>query len=59
MVPDDDWYAELVDGDPESAEESIRTMPLYDEEGVEIPDDELPWNNVTGMRGAPPALWAA
>ncbi len=42
MVPDDEWYDEL-----EMAEESIRAMPLYDEEGVEIPDDQLPWNNVT------------
>jgi len=46
MVPDDDWYAESVDDEPESADESIHAMPLYDEEGVEIPDDELPWNNV-------------
>lgn len=42
MVPDDDWYAESVDDEPESADEPIRAMPLYDKEGVEIPDDELP-----------------
>ncbi len=47
MVSDDDWYAGSVDEEPESAIESIRAMPLYDEEGIEIPDDELPWNNVT------------
>ncbi len=47
MVLDDDWFAESVDDEQESTEESIRTMPLYNEEGVEIPDDELPWNNVT------------
>ncbi len=47
MVSDDDWYAESVDEEPETTVESIRVMPLYDEEGVEIPDDELPWNNVT------------
>lgn len=51
MVSDDDWYVESVDEDPESAVESIRAMPLYDEEGVEIPDDELPWNNVTEENG--------
>ncbi len=46
MVSNDDWYAESVDEEPDSAVESIRVMPLYDEDGVEIPDDELPWNNV-------------
>ncbi len=45
MAPDD-WYNSSVDDELESAEESIRSMPLYDEDGVEIPDDELPWNNV-------------
>ncbi len=47
MFSDDDWYAESVDEETESAVESIRVMPLYDEESVEIPDNELPWNNVT------------
>ncbi len=46
MVSGDDWYDSSADNDLESAEESIRSMPLYDEDGVEIPDDELPWNNV-------------
>ncbi len=46
MVSNDDWYAESVDEEPDSAVKSIRVMPLYDEDGVEIPDDELPWNNV-------------
>ncbi len=47
MAPDDDWYDSSADDELESAEESIRSMPLYDEDGVEIPDYELPWNNVT------------
>ncbi len=47
MASEDDWYDSSTDDDLESAEESIRSMPLYDEDGVEIPDDELPWNNVT------------
>ena len=47
MVPNDDWYAESVDEESETAVESIRVMPLYDDEGIEIPDDELPWNNVS------------
>lgn len=45
MISNDDWYAESVDEESETAIESIRVMPLYDE-GIEIPDDELPWNNV-------------
>ncbi len=28
-----------------SAEDAMLTMPLYDEDGNEIPDEELPWNN--------------
>ncbi len=46
MVSDNDRYGESVDDEPETAVESIRVMPLYDEDGAEIPDDELPWNNV-------------
>ncbi len=42
MVPDDDWYVESVDEESDSAVESIRVMPLYNEDGAEIPDDELP-----------------
>ena len=47
MASEDDWYDSSADDELESAEESIRSMPLYDEDGVEIPDDELPWNNVS------------
>lgn len=47
MAFEDDWYDPSADDALESAEESIRSMPLYDEDGVEIPDDELPWNNMT------------
>ncbi len=47
MASEDDWYESSADDDLESAEDSIRSMPLYDEDGVEIPDDELPWNNMT------------
>ena len=43
----DDGYHSADDDDLESTEESIRSMPLYDEDGIEIPDDELPWNNVS------------
>ncbi len=46
MASEDDWYDPSADDDLESAEESIRSMPIYDEDGVEISDDELPWNNV-------------
>lgn len=46
MASEDDWYDSADDDDLESTEESIRFMPLYDEDGIEIPDDELPWNNV-------------
>ncbi len=52
MVSDDDWYGESVDDEPKTAVESIHVMPLYNEEGVEIPDDELPWNNVTEENGS-------
>ncbi len=46
MASEDDRYDPSTDDDLESAEESIRSMPIYDEDGIEIPDDELPWNNV-------------
>ncbi len=52
MVSDNDWYVDSVDEEPKSAVESIRVMPLYDEEGVEKPDNELPWNNVTEENGS-------
>ncbi len=43
MVPEDDWYG--ITDEEESAENAMLTMPLYDEDGNEIPDEELPWNN--------------
>lgn len=51
MVPEDDWYDSSADDGSaednlESVEEALRSMPLYDADGVEIPDDELPWNNM-------------
>ena len=42
MIPEDDWFD--VEGEV-SAENAMLTMPLYDEDGNEIPDEELPWNN--------------
>lgn len=45
MVPEDDWYG-LIDEET-SAEDAMLTMPLYDEDGNEIPDEELPWNNIS------------
>ena len=45
MVPEDDWYG-LVDEET-STEDAVPTMPLYDEDGNEIPDEELPWNNIS------------
>lgn len=44
MVPEDDWYVEADDDEAESDQEGIRSVLLYDEDGNEIPDDELPWN---------------
>ena len=45
MVPEDDWYAEEdEDEEAESYQEGIRSVLLYDEDGNEIPDEELPWN---------------
>ena len=43
MIPEDDWYD--VTDDELSNETAMLTMPLYDEDGNEIPDEELPWNN--------------
>ena len=47
MNPEDDWYENDEEDDEEEAEsdlEGIRSVPLYDDEGNEIPEDELPWN---------------
>lgn len=43
MVPNDDWY--YVADDESAIEPAMLTMPPYDEDGNEIPDEELPWNN--------------
>ncbi len=43
VVPKDDWFD--VE-DEASAEDAMLTMPLYDEDGNEIPDEEMPWNNM-------------
>ncbi|MBQ8622555.1 MAG: hypothetical protein IJ422_09640 [Oscillospiraceae bacterium] len=43
MVPDDDWYDMTDDDSP--IEPAMLTMPLYDEDGNEIPDEELAWNS--------------
>ena len=45
MIPEDDWYD--MAGDDSSIEPAMLTMPLYDEDGNEIPEEELPWNNMT------------
>lgn len=44
MLPEDDWYNTANEN--ESVENVMLTMPLYDEDGNEIPDEELPWNNM-------------
>ena len=42
MVPNDDWY-DAADDELDN-EPAMLTMPLYDEDGNEIPEEELPWN---------------
>ena len=44
VIPEDDWY-EVADDDS-AIEPAMLTMPLYDEDGNEIPEEELPWNNM-------------
>ena len=44
MIPEDDWYD--VAEDDSAIEPAMLTMPLYDEDGNEIPEEELPWNNM-------------
>ena len=44
MLPEDDWYNRTDEG--EFSENAMLTMPLYDEDGNEIPDEELPWNSM-------------
>lgn len=45
MVPEDDWYD--MSDDDSTIEPAMLTMPLYDEDGNEIPEEELPWNNIS------------
>ena len=45
MIPEDDWYD--VAEDDSAIEPSMLAMPLYDEDGNEIPEEELLWNNMT------------
>ena len=44
VLPEDDWYNTANEN--ESVENAMLTMPLYDEDGNEIPDEELLWNNM-------------
>ena len=48
MVPNDDWYDAAEDDS--AIERAMLTMPLYDEDGNEIPEEELPWNNIPDER---------
>ena len=50
MIPEDDWYD--VAEDDSATEPAMLAMPLYDEDGNEIPEDELPWNNMTDESGS-------
>ncbi len=43
VIPEDDWYE--VAEDDSAIEPAMLAMPLYDEDGNEIPEEELPWNN--------------
>ena len=40
MIPEDDWYN--ISDERMSVENALLTMPLYDEDGNEIPEEELP-----------------
>ena len=44
VIPEDDWYG--VKDEEEVAVDAMLAMPLYDEDGNEIPEEELPWNNM-------------
>ena len=48
VIPEDDWYD--VEDDDSAIEPSMLAMPLYDEDGNEIPEEELPWNNMSDDR---------
>ena len=45
MFVNSDWNGDQ--DDIESTMAAIFTMPMYDEDGVEIPEEELPWNGVS------------
>ena len=44
VIPEDDWYG--MKDEEEVAVDAMLAMPLYDEDGNEIPEEELPWNNM-------------
>ncbi|MBP3674646.1 MAG: sigma-70 family RNA polymerase sigma factor [Oscillospiraceae bacterium] len=48
MIPEDDWYG--MKDEEEIAVDAMLAMPLYDEDGNEIPEEELPWNNILDER---------
>ena len=48
MIPEDDWYDAAEDDS--AIEPAMLAMPLYDEDGNEIPEEELPWNNIPDER---------
>lgn len=45
MISEGDLYN--IADENESAETALLTMPLYDEDGNEIPEEEPPWNNLS------------
>ena len=58
MIPEDDWYD--VTDDDSAIEPAMLTMPLYDEDGNEIPEEELPWNNMADELSSDDAeIWSA
>lgn len=46
MVHDDDWYDDPLDDEVDSITNTAYDVPLYDEDGNEISDDDLLWNAV-------------
>ncbi len=46
MIPEDDWYG-MKDEEESAIEPAMLTMPLFDDDGNEIPEEELPWNNMS------------
>ena len=45
MISEDDWYD--VADDDSAIEPAMLAMPLFDDDGNEIPEEELPWNNMS------------